>query len=662
MPTDWDKKLKTFVESIWFFPSIVTLCLVLLTIFQISGSSIGMYHTFFYGDQRDPELLLNHPEQIRSDEWVVSSQMAIAQKNNHYAPINMNIGNGEDAELLGEMPYADWSIIFKPQNLGFFVMPFNNAFSFRWWIMAYFMVLGSYFFILALLPDRKMLAMLLSLGFSLSPFFHWWYIPSALATTYLSLFGMTVFIKLFNSKRKIHSVLWSLLLAYIAASFILILYPPFQIPLGIIIVCFVLGYIFSHKGDIKAKLFKQNLLFSLAAAVVAVMIAGVYLFQKLEVVASIENSVYPGHRTVHSGGYSPEHFLSSDISPLFQSQTRANKYSRMGATNAINQSESSNFILLFPFLLFPIYYLAYKKYKRTKKIDYLLAFMTIPLVCFLAWMFVPGIDFFGKLSLLDRVPLSRLIIGFGLLNLIFVLLFMKFYGENKRHFSSRATTLYGAGMLVFYLILNVHLVSQFPGFIGYKTAIALAIVIPLIIFLFTRKYFIAASVIIVLFSLISVSRINPIYHGTEVLTETKISQAIRNTEPGSSKKWISEDIFLENFAAMNGRPSLTGVYVYPQVKLWDGLHQLDRRDEYNRYAHTNFTFTRTATIERPVLRSPSGDQFNVKISPCDPFFKQENVGFLITSVRFDEGINPCTHLLKEVNYPKLSFYIYKVTF
>lgn len=662
MSNAWGGRVRSFVGSIWFFPLIATLVLVALTTLQLSGTSIGIYHTFFYGNQADPDLIFNHPESIRSDEWVVSSQKAIAQKNNNFAPVNQNFGDGEDAALLGEMPYAEWSILFKPQSLGFFVLPFDNAFALRWWIMAYFLILACYFFVLTLMPGRKRLAILLSLAFALSPFFQWWYVPSALATSYLSLFGMTVFVKLLHSKRRLAAGLWGILLAYIATCFILILYPPFMIPCGFVIAFFAVGYMLNHRKKIPFGLLRRNVLLAVAAAFVAASLAGLFIYQKRDVVAALQNSVYPGHRVVESGGFSPKHFFSSDLSPIFQSKSRADTYLRPGATNAINQSESSNFILIFPFLLIPLYYCVYKKYKRTKQIDYILVSMSLALLLFMAWVFVPGLGILGKLTLLDKVPLSRMIIGFGLLNLMFTLLFVKLYDEQKHLIRLRIVVPYALVILACYLLLNFNVVSEFPAFLGYKSAIVLAFVIPIITSLMVRKMYVLALLTLIVFSVGSVYKINPLYEGTEVLTDTKLSKAIRSTEPSSKKRWISEDISLENFAAMNGRPSLTGVYVYPQLSLWDELNQPSQRGTYNRYAHVNFTFTRTRDPIKPRLLSPNADQFNVKISPCDPFFKENNVGFLITSVRFEPGINSCTHLSQVVSYPQVSYFIYKVTF
>ena len=394
---------------------------------------------------------------------------------------------------------------------------------------------------------------------------------------------------------------------------------------------------------------------------ISALIVGFVVYQHRGVVATIQNSAYPGHRSVSSGGYSMEHLSSSNLSPVFQSISRSGAYSRplIGATN---QSESSNFILIFQFLMLPLLYFIYKRYRKSKKVDYVALSLTVLLLLFMTWMFLPGADIIGKLTLLDKVPQSRLLIGMGLLNIMFIVLFIKHFEEyKKRPFNISTSIIYSLLVLVLYLLIDFHVAIQFPGFIGFKSAVLLAIPIPIIILLMLRKHFLAAAIIFTLFSFFSIYHINPLYRGTSVLTETPISLAIREIGQSSDKKWISEDIVIENFAAMNGQPSITGTYLYPQLSIWRSLNMQDKEDIYNRYAHVNFTFDRSPdkTI-KPVITLPGADQFNVRIEPCDEFLTKNNIGFLITSAEFAPNVALCAELIQKVAYPTVTFNIYRL--
>jgi hypothetical protein len=650
---------KKYVTSIWFFPAILTLILIILSVLQINGSSMGVYHSYFYGEEKDPNLIANQPRYIRSDEWVVNTQKALAQKNNDFKVVNDNVGTGEDISLLSDAPYKDWSVIFKPHNFGFFVLPFDTAFALKWWMLSYFLILSTYFFILTILPDRKLLAILLSLGFLFSPFFQWWYLYGTLGTVYYTLFGLTVFIKLIHSRRISHAVGWGALLAYIGVSFAMILYPPFQIPCVIVAVAFLIGYVFDTKKSLKKLQLRNNLLIALAAVVLASLLVASFLYQKKDVVNAIQNTTYPGHRIIKSGGYDVRHLLSSQLSPLFQSMTKANHYS-LPSIGATNQSESSNFILLLPLLIIPAIVIAF--WRRKVRSYTIIALLGVSLV-YTIWLFVPGMDFIGKITQLDKVPHNRALIGIGLLNLLMIVAFIKCYGGMKQKISTARSSVYALLVLVLILFINFNVVQLFPLFISYKTAILLAIPFAIIIFCLMRKYFISAAALLLLFGFLSTCFINPLYFGTQTLSETPVSKAIREVSGSSKKRWVSEQLLVENFASMNGRPSLTGAYLYPQLKLWDQLGQKDKENLYNRYAHVNFTFDRDeAKTVKPIINSPSPDQFNVYIEPCDGFLKKTNVGYLLTTAKFSSEEAPCLTLAKEVRHPMVIYYIYRVTF
>lgn len=651
-------KIYNSLNSVWTFPAILTLLLVILSTLSLSGSSIGYYQKIFYGDQSDSNLIANKPQAIRSDEFVVNAQKYIAQSNNNYQATNQNIGNGENQAVVSDNPTTDWSGIFKPQNFGFFFLPFDNAFSFKWWFMPYLLIIAVYFTVLVFLPKRYLLASTIASAFALSPFLHWWYTNGTFSTISFALLGFVVLTKILSTKSIKGTVLWSLLLVYIAASFALVLYPPFQIPVALVVLAVSAGYITNFVKNEKIPLFKKKLLSVSIALLATLAIIGSFIYSHKDTVNAVQSSAYPGARVVHSGGYSKEHILSSHLSPVFQAEARSNSYQRPNIS-AVNQSESSNFILLIPFLIAPLVVLAFLLYKSRKKLD----FITISLLAigtvFAAWLFIPGIDLLGKLSLLDKVPHPRLLIGIGVLNLFFIIYFIKLYTETKHRLDFKSSAIYSLLIYIALLIISFHVMIQFPGFIGLKSVVILPFIIPLILFLLLRKHFLTGMFVYLVFSLISVAMINPIYRGTEILTKTPLSQAMKEVGANSDKRWVTEDISILNFPSMNGLPSLSGTYLHPQVDLWENLHQTEKSAVYNRYAHTNFSFDRNPNINiAPVISNPGEDQMNITIEPCDPFFRAENVGYLVSSRKFEPNEASCLSLVRSVDYPQVTFNIY----
>lgn len=657
------KKLNKFLHSIWFFPSILTIILIVLSILQISGSSIGMYHNILYGnDKKDSSLIFGQPQGIRSDEWAVNSQKIIAQVNDGLKATNDNVGNGENETMINDVPTLDWSVAFKPHNLGFLIFGLDNAFALRWWLMSYFLVLSSYFFILLLLPGKKLLASLLALAMLFSPFFQWWYAYGTMGSVYYCLFGAVVFAKLLHSTKRKSAILWALLLSYIATCFVFILYPPFQIPCALILIAFAIGYSLDNKKTINKNILKRNLLYFSGSIILALIIVGLFIYQRYDIISTISNTAYPGQRVLTSGGYSLKHLLASNLSPIFQSITKANGYFFPGI-NATNQSEASNFILLTPFLMIPMLFLRFKEFKKNKKINYTFLALMITLIIMLAWMFVPGLGILGKITLLDKTSTSRILIGIGLLNFILTIKFIKFYSNSNLRFSIKNCLIYSLLIIIFYLLLDFSIMKLCPTFIDYNLAVLLAFPFAIIVYLLIRKYFRLGMFGLLLFTLASTFYINPLYKGTETLTQTPLSQVIQKIGKTSDKKWISEDLFLENIATVNGEGSLSGVYVYPQLDLWKPITTTNQKYIYNRYAHVTFMFDRNKGINiKPTLVLVGGDQFKVKIEPCDEFLKSKNAGFIITQTPFQEGEAPCASLVQTVIYPIPHFYIYRLTF
>ena len=110
---DFKQLGKRYLRSIWLFPSILAVIVVILSALQINGSSIGAYHSLFYGKAPDQSLLFNGPRPIRSDEWLVTTQKTIAQSESNFPRVNTHIGNGEDVSIM-DVPYKEWSTVFRP--------------------------------------------------------------------------------------------------------------------------------------------------------------------------------------------------------------------------------------------------------------------------------------------------------------------------------------------------------------------------------------------------------------------------------------------------------------------------------------------------------------------------------------------------------------------
>lgn len=651
------------INSKYFYPAILTAALFAVTIFGISGTSMGVYHQIFYGEStKDNALLFGSPKSIRSDEWVVNSQKILSQASSDLKANNTNIGLGENERLINDVPTRDWSVLFKPHNLGFFIMPVENAFAFRWFFMGYLLILSAYLFVLLVLPGRRHLAFLLAVFFFFSPFIQWWYVYGTLGSIYYSLFGMILVAKISNSRNHRQSLLLSSLLSYILVCFALILYPPFQIPCGIALVAFSIGYLLDQIKKSSIKILRANILCILIAAIVSLLIVGIFYIQNTSTIMAIVGSEYPGQRVLDSGGYSKAHLLDSNLSPLLQSYRLAQYYYYPGI-GATNQSEASSFImislLILPFALYDLF-----RQRRERKHSWVFITLLSALALFLCWQFIPGLDLIGKITLLDKVGKDRILIGIGLLNFIILVYMIKQFIKSKRVYDKKILALYAASVLVLYLLLDFKVMITVPNFLSYEYAALLALPYPIIVYLFLRKKYYLASIGLVAFSLASTLFINPLYKGLDVLTKNPISIAIKSNEYNNNKRWVLEEsIPFENFASVNGRASLSGVYTHPQTEIWSKYFDSPSdRKIYNRYAHVGFSIIRDSTTTRK-LYLPSTDHFIVYVNACDEFLVHYNVGYILTAAPIDKSYAPCATLDRTIPLNTGNkFYIYSLSF
>jgi hypothetical protein len=108
---------------------------------------------------------------------------------------------------------------------------------------------------------------------------------------------------------------------------------------------------------------------------------------------------------------------------------------------------------------------------------------------------------------------------------------------------------------------------------------------------------------------------------------------------------------------MNGAPSLSGVYAYPQLAQWQSIDGGKQQDVYNRYAHAEFVIDRRANSDSTKLNLAGPDHFQVITTPCSSYLQKEDVHFLLTTEQINSS---CTQLLKKTTYPARTFYIYHI--
>lgn len=640
-----------FSRSVWLFPALLVIPLIIMTAFKISGSSIGIYSMINGVD--DPNALTHNYRGVRSDEWVVSTQMTVAQAQNQFRRINQNIGNGQDMSLMGDVPYKDWSAVFKPQNLVFSVLPLEYAFAFRWWSVGLVLVVAAYFFALQFYPGRRLRAALLASLIGLSPLLFWWYTPSTFMCVSYCLIGLLLAMRIISITAMKARIIYSLLLAFVLACFALILYPPFQIACAVPSAFFFGGWLLEHYSRDKRREIIKGLGYIVAAGALAGVIVLAFLQTRSSAVSTVTHTVYPGTRVEISGGIDPLLTFSSFLSPNLQYETQASVgYLR-------NQSEASNFILIAPFLLLPSLYLIYRHRKQTGKLLWSLALVDVAIVFTLARMHfrTPWLDPFYNLFLQSKVPPTRMLIGLGLAGFFQLILIIKALdGDHvSRIIRERLAWIAAGSGLVVMVFVGFYTIARYTVFISNPMKVLVfALWISAGVYFIVRRPVNLGLGLLVLFSVVSVYRILPYYRGLGPFTTSPLVAAIKSTP--NDGNWVSVDNrLIINFPIMAGKHSLNSVQFYPQLAQW---HQIDPSGQYdtdyNRYAHVEFDDDKN--LQTP-FDLPQADVLLVKFDPCGSFL-QRNDKYVLSSKPLTDN---CLQLDRTIDLPAQDYYIYQIT-
>jgi hypothetical protein len=647
--------LITFIRSTWAFPTLAAAVLIILSLLQISGSSIGAYQTYLNGDQKDSALLLGRPQGVRSDEWLVATQLTIAQKASNYPATNSNYSEPKNLGIITDAPTLEWSALFKPQNLAFFFLPFQFAFALKWWLLLFGLIVSAYYFFLRLSKNNILLSILAATIIAFAPFVFWWYQTSTIGPLVYGFIITILSMSIINNRQwkpfgklirqPYLNVLKAIILGYFLSAFALILYPPFQIPIAIVGAAFILGYFLNKRSSLQRPFLKRIIFTLLGAIVIAASVSATFVITHSEEVRTITSTAYPGKREVSSGGYDMRTLLVTYLQPQLQRGANGPYYIQ-------NQSESSNFILLPLFFIIPAIAVLVWLYIKKRRIDWILVTLLLCCLLFIAHLFIPLPIILTKLAFLHMVPQSRLLIGLGFLGIILAV-YTSMIIKRELSRAKELIILAAAYSVVYFIIIvcaGFEIARLYPNFIGSKALIvSLALVLTIGMSLLVMGRLKLGLAIVAIFSIASVFYIHPLYVGLGPIYESKLTQKVQSLSNKEDVWATAGDILLENVPQMSGRKAITGVNPYPSLEFWKQYSQNEAI--YNRYAHVLLSCNDTDAL---ILVQP--DQFAVSASCKRPVLQK--IDYILSSTPLTDS---CNLLVDTLEYPARTFYFYKVS-
>ncbi len=620
-------KAKKMVKTAYHYRFLLAfLVFILCVVFEISGSSIGLWQDFTgVSTESWNGVLLGKSREIRTDEWAVNTPMAFSQYADrgeqeafsYYSTIMR--GTQTDAYIIYGQPVRSWKMIYRPFQWGYLFLSQGKGLAFFWcgrWIALFLVSLemGRYLF-----QKKKALAGAYTFLITLSPIVQWWFAINGLVE--MLVFGQLAvllikeYIRQTNYWKKFFRMLG---IVWCGGTYILVFYPAWQVPIAYV-------YLFLLIGIIPREWKKENWHWKKDLPILACLFlllggsVGVIFYDAKDTILAVLNTVYPGSR-VCSGGGAIEMLLGWP-SNLFL------PYKNNVAIGISNVCEKAGFISFFPLGLLLGLWVMVKEKKR----DAFLISTYLGSLLLSAYVIFPWPVLLAKVTLLSHCQPERAAAGAAMLNLI-VLLYAIDQSERKI-----SPLLCVAGAEVIAVELSGYVYHTTPDVFETMIWVALMPVIALIavaaaFFAIGRgkKAQYAFAAICVGVSVFTGATVNPVRTGVSVVEDNALVKAVKEVSKsdGGEGLWMSEDMTMPllNVPLLAGAPTINCTNTYPVMERWEAIDtEKQYENVYNRYANFHIILKKDGEA---VFKNPVPDQVELSM-PVDDL-KTLQISWILT--------------------------------
>lgn len=598
------------------------LILVVLVVFRISGTSMGLFYAQFFNGS-DPNLIAGTPRAIRSDEWLVVAPLTVAQVQQGLPRMSDVLPGGLDTSILWDLPYREWSVLLRPHQWGFFFLPIDNAFAFRWWFPFLAMTAIVYTF-LCLLWRRPLASFAVAGAFAVSPFFQWWFGAGSFWPPACAVAACAATVIMLRSDRAWLRWVLGAVVAYLVAVAVVALYPPYLIPCLYPALGFCIGWFFTSSAATRPWRDRLRQLVPLGVGAVAVaVVLMLFLTTRSESVHAILTTAYPGQR-LWPTGMSANFPWTAMYAGVFGMGLRSADLTGF----APNASEGSSFIFFGLYLMPSAIWLVWSRWRRGRGVDWALVAVAGGLALLVAFVYVPGWDTLAHLLLLDRTATPRIVIGIGLSSVLLLGIIV----SRLRDVDSRIplwTTLAAVGaVLLNHAALWSYLTHNARATLAASAgSLVLVGALTVAIGLFSRGWMTVPGILVAVVALVVGGRVNPIYRGVLDLRSTAIGQDIMSVNNSSPGTWVAVS-GLGSTAVLRetGVIAYSGVQGWPAMEMWKAIDPNNsEKNLWNRYAHINWTLDPAA----PEIALAQADVVQLRFDACG-HLAQVNIDYVLS--------------------------------
>lgn len=577
---------------------IALVVLAACVVFELSGSSIGLLIDYIGGD---PVVHLGFSRIDRTDEWTIYTPMSISQcitDGGVFAYFQDSMRAVEtDMFCIYGQPVWDIAVLFRPFHWGYLLFGASKGLSFFWCGRLIMLFMVSFEFAYRVIAKGSKP---LSVGYAslvaFSVLVQWWFSINSLVE--MLLFGQLALIwmvcYLDTSSYKVR-LACSVGIAWCLSVFVLSLYPAWQISFGYVFLALLVGLLITKLPQAR-KSPVDLLLILMVLAIVAAVIAYVFLYRSWETIQIEFNTAYPGDRTFAGANlpYAPLMYPLSLVVPI----------ASMGVFP--NPSEIVSFFSFFPLsLLLPCAIMVCRR--RVEPVFILL----IAVCLFLEWYVMFGFsEEFAKLTLMSRTShRASSAADFAFLVLMFAAL--------RQRSCLRPRVLVALCLVsVLVLLLGILAVTNNVGPArGTYAMVLAAFIISIVAYLWYKNFYPAMAVLFIVVALMGGAFVNPVRGGIDTYFETDLARCVTASDDNEVFAVTDSSFYLNNVPASLGRKTLNSTNVYPQLETWRKLDPEGSYEEvYNRYATILVGLKESGDPEFELM---AADVFSVNLSPED---------------------------------------------
>lgn len=600
------------------FPLLALAAFAVLVSLHLSGSSIAA------ADPQHHGLISGTPRAIRSDEFQLSTPLALGSAVQHF-PSHQWIGLTDvdvAATALG-VPASDWTEVVKPQDWGYFAFGSAAGLAAAWWWPYLICALGAYA-LLGLLLRRPLLAAALSTALTLTPYAGWWNGPGLQIG--FGCLTAAALLASWRARRTRSAVVLTLAAAYSGACFALALYPPWQVATAWILLAVVAGTYLDTRPPVARALWT-----TMAAAVTAGLVAGLWALSHRAAIAAQAATLYPGHRISSAGEGTLTQLMTAPLNFWLSGPAGRTLHAGNGPSNL---SEAASAWLPLPVLAVVACWAVVRlRVRATNPTDPTIdgaaahpphRWTSVALVAamslLLAWSLLPLPHIVGSLTELSRVQGARVPMVLSLGGIL-VLALSTDRSSRPPRWVPGALVVAVAATAWLTVEVRDHLpwtASKAPLLLVVASALVLASVMSAL--LGGRRTQNIAAVLLALYAFGSWRMINPVEHGVRAVTDSAVGRELNAlgipvgsrvtvfADPSSSFRLVAQ-------VRASGYQSLSGMTPYPNANLMEALAPT-QRSRWNNYAQ--YIWADGPAGSGATITGLHGTKMLLTIDPCAP--------------------------------------------